>query len=52
MDDDRLIDDFSVHSILPSEVKMTLHGDILLSNDSMKRDTHFDSTAEESMNAV
>lgn len=52
MDDDRIIDSFSVCCVLPPEVKMTLHGDILLNNDSMKRRTHFNLTAEESTNAV
>lgn len=52
MDDDRLIGSFSVYFILSPEVKITLHGDILLNNDSMKRHTHFNLTAEESMNAI
>lgn len=32
--------------------KMTLHGDILLNTDSMKRHTHFNLTPEESVNAI
>lgn len=52
MDDDRIIDSFSVCYVLSPEVKMTLHGDILLNNDSMKRRTHFNLTAEESTNVV
>ena len=46
--DNRLIDGFLVYSILSPEVKITLHGDILLNNDGMKRHTHFNLTAEES----
>lgn len=52
MDDDRLIDGFSLYSILSPKVKMTLRGDILLNNDSMKRCTHFNLATEESMNAI
>lgn len=51
MDDDRLIGSFSVYSILSPQVKMTLRDDIL-NNDRMKRHTHFNVTADESMNAV
>jgi len=52
MDDDRLIDGFSVYSILSPKAKMSLHGDILLNNDSMKRHIHFSLSAEESKNVV
>lgn len=52
MDDDRLTGSFSLYFILSPEVKRTLHGDILLNNDSLKRHTHFNLTAEELMNVI
>lgn len=52
MDDDRLIGSFSLYFVLSPEIKRTLHGDILLNNDSVKRHTHSNLTGEELTNVI